>query len=42
MIKSRTIRWREHILLKGEIITVYKVMVRKSKEKKPLGGPIHT
>jgi hypothetical protein len=39
IIKSRRIIWARHIARIGEKIHVYKVLVRKPEEKRPLRGP---
>jgi hypothetical protein len=39
--KSRRMRWAEHVACMREERKVYKVLVRKSEGKKPLGRPRH-
>jgi hypothetical protein len=39
VIKSRTIRWAGHVSLMGEERGVYRVLVGKAEEKRPLGRP---
>jgi hypothetical protein len=36
-IKSRRMRWAEHVVRMGEGINVYRVWVRKPERKRPLG-----
>jgi hypothetical protein len=38
-IKSRTMRWAEHVALMGEERKLYKVLVGKSEGKRPFGKP---
>jgi hypothetical protein len=38
-VKSRRMRWAEHVARMGEEIKVYKVLVGKPEGKRPLGGP---
>jgi hypothetical protein len=38
-IKSRRMRWAEHVARMGEGRNVYRVLVGKTKEKRPLGRP---
>jgi hypothetical protein len=40
-IKSRTMRWVGHVARMGEGRNVYRVLVGKPKEKRPLGRPRH-
>jgi hypothetical protein len=40
-IKSRRIRWAGHVARMGEGRNVYRVLVGKTKEKRPLGRPRH-
>ena len=37
VIKSRRMRWAEHVARMGEGRGVYRVLVEKSQEKRPLG-----
>jgi hypothetical protein len=37
LIKSRRMRWAWHVARKGEERNVYKVLVEKSEENRPLG-----
>ena len=37
VIKSRRMRWAGHVARMGERISVYRVLVRKSEGRKPLG-----
>ena len=39
MIKSRRMRWAWHVALMGEGRGVYRVLVGKPEEKRPLGRP---
>jgi len=39
VIKSRLMRWTGHVARMGDKTGVYRVMVGKSKEKRPLGRP---
>jgi hypothetical protein len=39
MMKSRRMRWAGHVALMGERGAVYRVLVRKPEEKRPLGRP---
>jgi hypothetical protein len=41
-IKSRRMRWAEHVARMGEERKVYKVLVGKPEEKRPLGRPRHS
>ena len=41
MIKSRRIRWAGHVARMEEENCVYRVLVGKSDEKRPLGRPRH-
>jgi hypothetical protein len=41
MIKSRRMRWTEHVARIGETRKVYKTLVGKPKWKRPLGRPRH-
>jgi hypothetical protein len=38
-IKSRRTRWAGHVVCMGERKDVYRVLVGKSEEKRPLGRP---
>ena len=38
MIKSRRMRWAGHVACMGEKRGVYRVLVRKPEEKRPLGS----
>jgi tRNA(Arg) A34 adenosine deaminase TadA len=40
-IKSRRMRWVGHVAYMGEERTVYKVLVRKPEERRPLRRPRH-
>jgi hypothetical protein len=42
MIKSNTITWAGHVTRMEEKRNVYGILVRKPKEKRPLGKPIHS
>jgi hypothetical protein len=37
VIKSRRMRWAEHLACMGEGRRIYRVLVRKPEEKRPLG-----
>jgi hypothetical protein len=39
VIKSRKMRWEEHVVAMGEGRGVYRVFVGKPEEKRPLGRP---
>jgi hypothetical protein len=39
VIKSRIMRWAGHVEHMGEVIGVYRVLVGKPEEKRPLGKP---
>jgi hypothetical protein len=39
MIKSRGVRWAEHVARIGELRNVYKMLIIKSEGKRPLGSP---
>jgi hypothetical protein len=39
MIKSRRMRWAEHVARTGEKRNAYKILVRKPEGKRPLGKP---
>ena len=39
MVKSRRMRWAEHVTLMGEGRGVHRVLVGKPEGKRPLGGP---
>jgi hypothetical protein len=39
VIKSRRMRWAEHVARMGERRDVYRVLVRKLERKRPLGRP---
>jgi hypothetical protein len=39
VIKSRWIRWAEHVTHMGEIVNAYKILVRKPERKRPCGRP---
>jgi hypothetical protein len=41
VIKSRRVRWEEHVARKGKIRNLYKPMVRKPKGKRPCRRPGH-
>jgi hypothetical protein len=41
VIKSTRMRWAGHVLCMGERRGVYRVLVGKSEEKRPLGRPRH-
>jgi hypothetical protein len=38
-IKSRTMRWAGHVALMGKTRKMYRVLVGKPEEKRPLGRP---
>jgi hypothetical protein len=40
-IKARRMKWAGHVACMGEERKVYKVLVGKPKEKRPLGRPRH-
>jgi hypothetical protein len=42
MIKSRRMRWAEHVARKGEKTNAYRLLVGKSEEKNPLRRPRRT
>jgi hypothetical protein len=39
VIKSRRMRWARHVACMGEIRNAYKISVKKSDGKRPLGEP---
>jgi hypothetical protein len=39
VIKSRSIRWTEHVARIGNVINAYKVLIGKSEGKRPLARP---
>jgi hypothetical protein len=39
MIKSKRMRWEEHVTQMGEKRNAYKILLGKSERKKPLGKP---
>jgi hypothetical protein len=39
MIKSRRMRWAEHVSRMGEKRNAYRILVGKPEEKRPLGRP---
>jgi hypothetical protein len=41
VIKSRRRRWMGHVAHMGEMTNAYKILVRKSEGKRPLGRPKH-
>jgi hypothetical protein len=41
MMKSRRMRWVEHVACMEEIRNVYKILVRKPEGKRPLKRPRH-
>jgi hypothetical protein len=41
VIKSRSIRWADHIAHMGERRGLYRVLVREPEGKRPLGRPRH-
>jgi hypothetical protein len=41
MIKSRRKRWAEFIAHMGEMGNVYRILIRKSKERRPFGRQKH-
>jgi hypothetical protein len=41
MIKSRRMRWAGHVARMGETRNSYRILVRKSKERRPLGRQRH-
>jgi hypothetical protein len=41
VIKSRRMRWAGHVAHMGEARGVYRVLVGRSKGKRPLGGSMH-
>jgi hypothetical protein len=41
MIKSRRMRWTEHVARMGEKRNAYRILVGKPEEKRPLGRPRH-
>jgi hypothetical protein len=41
-IKSRRMRWVGHVAHMGEERNVYRVLMRKPEEKRPLGRPRHS
>jgi hypothetical protein len=41
IIKSRRMRWAEHVARMGEKKTAYRLLTRKPVGKRPLGGPRH-
>jgi hypothetical protein len=42
IIKSRRMRWAEHVALMGEKRNVYRLLVGKPEEKRPIGRPIRS
>jgi hypothetical protein len=38
-VKSRWMRWVEHVICMGEVRNAYKILVRKPGQKIPLGKP---
>jgi hypothetical protein len=41
MDKSRRMRWAGHVVYMDEATNAYKILVRNSKEKRPLGRSRH-
>jgi hypothetical protein len=41
VIKSRRMKWEEHVVCVGEMRNAYEVSVGKPEGKRPLGGPRH-
>jgi hypothetical protein len=41
IIKSRRMRWAGHVVRMGEKRNVYRLLVGKPEEKRPLGRPRH-
>jgi hypothetical protein len=41
MIKSRGMRWAEHMVCMGEMRNAYNILIQKPDEKRPLGRPRH-
>jgi hypothetical protein len=41
MIKSRRMRWAEHVARMGETRSAYRILVGKPEGKRPLGRPRH-
>ena len=41
VIKTRRMRWTEHVAHMGERRSIYRVLVRKPEGKRPLGRPRH-
>jgi hypothetical protein len=41
MIKSRRMRWAEHVARMGEKMNAYRILVGKPEGKRPLGRPRH-
>jgi hypothetical protein len=39
MIKSRRMRWAEHVARVGEKRNVYRILMGKTERKRPLGRP---
>jgi hypothetical protein len=39
MIKSRRMKWAEHVMRMGEMRTLYKILAGKLEGKTPLGRP---
>jgi hypothetical protein len=39
MIKSRRMRWEEHVARMGEVRGVYRILVGRPEVKRPLGRP---
>jgi hypothetical protein len=42
VIKSRRMRWAGHVAHTGERKSIYRVLVGKPEEKRPLGRPRHS
>jgi hypothetical protein len=40
VIISRRMRWMGHVVQRGEVRNAYKILVRKSEEKRPFGRPM--
>jgi hypothetical protein len=41
MIKSRRVRWAEHVARMGEKRNAYRILVENPEGKRPLGRPRH-
>jgi hypothetical protein len=41
MVKSKRMRWAEHVARMGETRNAYKILVGKPEGKRPLGKPRH-